>query len=58
MLILTIKVDAPLGQAQEVKEDLAAYLERYGNARVVSIKEEGGEQMSLLTMGWDENIGG
>lgn len=45
MLIITIQVDAPTGQAIGVKEDLAQYLERYGDARVVSITEELPEQL-------------
>lgn len=40
MLIITIHVDAPPGQAIGIKEDLAMYLERYGDARVVSVVEE------------------
>ena len=40
MLIITIHVDAPPGQAIRIKEDLAMYLERYGDARVVSVVEE------------------
>ena len=40
MLIITIHVDSPPGQAIGIKEDLAMYLERYGDARVVSVVEE------------------
>lgn len=47
MLTITIKVDAPAGQAIGVKEDLTMYLERYGDARVVSIDEDGPEQMRM-----------
>lgn len=39
MLTITVQVDAPLGQAIGVKEDLAMYLERYGDCRVVSVTE-------------------
>lgn len=47
MLTITIQVDAPLGQAIGVKEDLAAYLERFGDARVVSVVEDGPEQLRM-----------
>lgn len=47
MLIITVQVDAPLGQAIGVKEDLAAYLERFGDTRVISVEEKGGEQLTL-----------
>lgn len=39
MLIITIEVNARSGQAIGIKEDLALYLERYGDARVVSVEE-------------------
>lgn len=39
MLILTLSVDAPAGQAIGIKEDLAVYLERFGDTRVISIEE-------------------
>ena len=42
MLILTIQVDAPAGQAQGVKEQLAAILERWGDTRVVRVEELAG----------------
>lgn len=38
MLVITVEVDAPEGQAIGIKEDLAVYLERFGDARVVSVK--------------------
>ncbi|HWP50614.1 MAG TPA: hypothetical protein VN626_02845 [Clostridia bacterium] len=50
MLIITISVDAPAGQAIGVKEDLAAYLEQFGDAHVVSVEEKKQEQMQLN--GW------
>lgn len=40
MLIITIHVDAPPGQAIGIKEDLAMYLEQYGDARVISVSEQ------------------
>ena len=51
MLIITIQVNAPPGQAIGIKEDLAMYLERYGDARVVSVAEAPGKQMEQLTIG-------
>lgn len=47
MLIITVHVDAPLGQAIGVKEDLAMHLERFGNARVVSVVEKAPEQLRI-----------
>ncbi len=45
MLIVTLEVKAPSGLAQAVKEDLAMYLERYGDTQVVSIMEDLPEQL-------------
>ena len=39
MLFITIRVDAPPGQAIGIKEALAMDLERYGDVRVVSVEE-------------------
>ena len=39
MLIITIKVDAPSGQAIGIKEAIAQDLEKYGDVRVTDIKE-------------------
>lgn len=47
MLTITIQVNAPEGAAQGVKETLAMWLERYGDARVVSVTEDKPEQMML-----------
>ena len=40
MLTITIQVNVRSGTAIGIKEDLAMYLERYGDARVVSVVEE------------------
>ena len=45
MLTITIKANAPLGQAIGVKEDLAMHLEKFGDVRAAAIREDGGEQM-------------
>ena len=47
MLIITIEVDAPVGQAIGVKEHLAMCLEKFGDTRVVSIREVEPEQMKI-----------
>ena len=47
MLTITIECDAPSGMAQGVKEDLAMYLERYGDCRVTDITEWDPQQYKL-----------
>lgn len=47
MLTITIQVNAPPDAAQSVKEALAMWLERYGDARVVSVTEDKPEQMNI-----------
>lgn len=47
MLIVTIRVDAPPGQAIGVKEQLAQLLERYGDTQVLSVRELEPEQTRL-----------
>lgn len=47
MLTITIQVAAPSGAAQGVKEHLAMCLERFGDTRVVSIREDEPEQMKI-----------
>lgn len=39
MLVITVEVDRPTGQAIGVKEQIAQDLERFGDTRVVSVKE-------------------
>ena len=48
MLFITIRVDAPPGQAIGVKENLAMYLERFGDVAVVAVKEITPQQISLM----------
>lgn len=48
VICITILVNAPPGQAIGIKEDLAMYLERWGDSRVISVREEVPEQTSLL----------
>lgn len=47
MLIITVRVEAPPGAAIGIKEDLAAYLERFGDVRTVAVKEETPEQLTM-----------
>ncbi len=47
MLIITLEVDAPGGQAIGIKEHLAMCLERFGDTRVVDIKEVFPEQIRM-----------
>jgi len=47
MLTITIKVNAPLGSAIGIKEHLAMVLERFGDTRVVDIREDVPEQMTM-----------
>lgn len=52
MLIITIKVNAPAGQAIGIKEDLAMYCEKHGDTQVVNIQDDTpqskGVQMGLF----------
>lgn len=47
MLIITIKVDAPAGQAIGIKEDFANYLEKFGDIKHVDVKEVLPEQLKI-----------
>lgn len=58
MLIITLNVDAPAGQAIGIKEDLATHLERFGDARIVSITEELPEQMCMGGTRYECGTGG
>ena len=51
MLIITVQVKAPAGQAIGIKEDLAMHLERWGNTRVVSVEEKPQAQMEQMMIG-------
>ena len=54
MLTITLKVNAPAGQAIGIKEHLAMELERFGDVRVVSIEDDlepPGEQVGLFNQG-------
>lgn len=47
MLTITIQVNAPPDQAIGIKEDIAAHLEKFGDARVVSVVEKLPEQLRM-----------
>ena len=47
MITVVIHVDAPVGQAIGVKEQLAMYLERFGNTKVILVTEKEPEQLGL-----------
>ena len=47
MLIITIQINAPADQAMGVKEDLALYLEQYGDAKVIAIEQQPGKQIKI-----------
>lgn len=47
MLFILVAVDAPPGQAIGIKEDLAMHLEKFGDSRVLSVREDFPEQMML-----------
>lgn len=47
-MIITVKVDALPELAQGVKEDLAMYLERFGDTRVLEVRYETPWQQSLF----------
>lgn len=42
-MTIVIQVNAPLGSEQVVKEALAIYCERFGDCRVVEIREDGAD---------------
>jgi hypothetical protein len=54
MLIITIKVDAPAGQAIGIKEDLAYYLERFGDVKSVDVEEEQKVYCNTWLQNWHE----
>ena len=51
MVNIIVQVNAPAGQAIGIKEDLAMYLERWGDARVVSVEQLPQPRMEQMTIG-------
>lgn len=44
MLIITVEVNRPAGQAIGIKEQIAMDLEKYGDTRVLSVQEKRTDQ--------------
>lgn len=51
MIEIIVHVECPIGNAAECKESVAMELERFGDVRVVSVREIGAEQMRINTKG-------
>lgn len=47
MISVTVEVDCPVDGAQAVKEALAMYLERFGDTRVVDVRDVTPKQMEI-----------
>lgn len=47
-MTIVIRVNAPPGSEQAVKEALAIYCERFGDCRVVEVREDKVEQLTFL----------
>lgn len=47
MIRVVIEVKAPPGQAIGIKEDMAMYLERWGDSRVVAVEEVTPKQIKM-----------
>lgn len=47
MLIITVQVNAPAGQAIGIKEQIAMDLEKYGDTRVLSVEEKHTEYQQM-----------
>lgn len=58
MLIITVHVNAPPGQAIGIKEQIAQDLERYGDTRVVSVEEIKPSYQQMQIGGIDNRQGG
>lgn len=56
MLIITVQVNASAGQVIGIKEDLAMYLERWGDARVVSVEQTPYPQMDQMSIGGMDHV--
>ena len=46
-MIIVLRVDAPVHKALAIKEVLAMEMEKYGDFRVLEIREEHPEQMKI-----------
>ena len=59
MLVITVHVNRPPGQAIGIKEQIAQDLEKYGDTKVVSVEEvlppkQNWEQMKMIGIGQRE----
>lgn len=50
MLVITVQVNAPVGQAIGIKEALAMSLERFGDTQVVSVEQKPQPKMEQMTV--------
>lgn len=50
MLTIKCEVDAPVGEAIGIKEAIAMDLEKYGDVRVVEVREVKPEQLKMEVM--------
>ena len=50
MLVITVHVDRPEGQAIGIKEQIAMDLEKYGDTLVVSVKEADSSRYEQMKM--------
>ena len=46
-MILVVQVNAPSWMAQGIKEELAMYLEKFGDARILEVREDIPQQMKI-----------
>ena len=46
-MTVTVRVDAPPGTVQGVKEALAMFLEKYGDVRMATVQEDAPEQIKI-----------
>lgn len=46
-MIIVVEVDCQPWEAQGVKEELAMYVEKHGDTRIVSVEEEWPEQTAI-----------
>ena len=51
MLIVTVAVNAPAGQAIDIKEQIAMDLGKYGDTRVLSVEEKCDEYQQMEIVG-------
>ena len=55
MLTMTIQINAPADMTIGIKEDIISHVERYGDARVISVEQRPQAQMEQMTIGGDRH---